>query len=167
MLLKKLDHYKTRFLEHFKAIQFAQKKKVDIKLQIDKGLQLTDKYGPQEFLFLEEVAELVIRARRALTYTYPLRFYLEGKNKQQMFDFYQGELEASLEKLNKRNEEDWQIHLDMDGQQSKENSFNYNGFNRNTFGREVLQVQAGCEYFEVCCGAAFHLDNKSDRSRSS
>ena len=46
-------------------------------------------------------------ARRALTYTYPLRFYLESKNKGQMFDFYQGELESSLEKLNKRNEEDW------------------------------------------------------------
>jgi hypothetical protein len=55
----------------------------------------------------------VIKARRALTYTYPLRFYLEGKNKQQMFDFYQGELEASLEKLNKRNEEDWQHYLDL------------------------------------------------------
>ena len=28
--LKKLDFYKTRFMEHFKAIQFAQKKKQDI-----------------------------------------------------------------------------------------------------------------------------------------
>jgi hypothetical protein len=37
-----------------------------------------------------------------------MRFYLEGgKTKQLFFDHQQGELEASLEKLNKRNEEDW------------------------------------------------------------
>lgn len=33
-----------------------------------------------------------------------------------MFDFYQGELESSLEKLNKRNEEDWQTYLEIDGE---------------------------------------------------
>jgi len=44
-------------------------------------LELSNKYGPQDFLFLEEIAELVIRTRRAITYTYPLRFFLEGKNK--------------------------------------------------------------------------------------
>jgi hypothetical protein len=43
-----------------------------------------------------------------------MRFYLEGKNKQQFFDFIQGELEGSLEKLNKRNEEDWQLYLEID-----------------------------------------------------
>lgn len=36
-----------------------------------------------------------------------------------MFDFYQGELESSLEKLNKRNEEDWQTYLEIDGEGSK------------------------------------------------
>jgi hypothetical protein len=30
-----------------------------------------------------------------------------GKAKQDFFDFIQGDLEASLERLNKRNEEDW------------------------------------------------------------
>lgn len=84
-------------------------------------MDLSKKYAPQDFYFLEEIAELVIRARRALTYTYALRFYLEGRNKQQLFDFYQGELESSLEKLNKRNEEDWQLHLDIDEYQSKLN----------------------------------------------
>jgi hypothetical protein len=37
-----------------------------------------------------------------------------GKAKQQFFDHLQGELEASLEKLNKRNEEDWQLYLEVD-----------------------------------------------------
>jgi len=31
------------------------------------------------------------------------------------FDFIQSDLESSLEKLNKRNEEDWQLHLEVDG----------------------------------------------------
>lgn len=64
---------------------------------------------------MEEIAEIVIRARRALTYTYPLRFFLEGGAKQRFFDFIQGDLESSLEKLNKRNEEDWQQYLEVDG----------------------------------------------------
>jgi hypothetical protein len=29
-MLKKLDHYKTRYTEHYKAISFAQKKKQEI-----------------------------------------------------------------------------------------------------------------------------------------
>jgi hypothetical protein len=107
MMLRKLDHYKTRYLEHLKAIAFAHKKKSEIQTQINTCLELNHKYGPRDFQFLEEIAELVIRARRALTYTYPLRFFLDGGAKQRFFDFIQGDLEGSLEKLNKRNEEDW------------------------------------------------------------
>jgi hypothetical protein len=76
MMLRKLEHYQTRFMEHFKAIAFAQKKKKEITLQIKNGLELNNKYGPQDFKFLEDIADLVIRARRALTYTYVQRFYL-------------------------------------------------------------------------------------------
>jgi hypothetical protein len=42
---------------------------------------LSGQYGPNDFKFLEEIAELVIRARRALTYTYAMRYYLEGRSK--------------------------------------------------------------------------------------
>jgi len=42
---------------------------------------------------LEEIAELVIRARRALTYTYPLRFFMEAGAKSIFYDFIQGDLE--------------------------------------------------------------------------
>lgn len=66
------------------------------------------------FDFLEEIVELIIKARRAVTYTYPLRFYLEGKNKQLMFDFYQKELEFSLEKLNKIMEGNIVDNIDYD-----------------------------------------------------
>lgn len=30
MILRKMDHYKTRFTEHYRAIGFAQKKKQEI-----------------------------------------------------------------------------------------------------------------------------------------
>ena len=114
MMLRKLDHYKTRFTEHFRAIEFSKKKKQEIITQIRNCIELNHKYGPNDFKFLEEIAELVVRARRALTYTYAMRFYLESKSKQVFFDFIQGDLEGSLEKLNKKNEEEWQHHLDVD-----------------------------------------------------
>jgi hypothetical protein len=63
---------------------------------------------------LDDIANIVTKARRALTYTYAIRFFLEGKNKQIFYDFIQGELEASLEKLNRRNEEDWSKYLEVD-----------------------------------------------------
>lgn len=45
-----------------------------------------------------------------------MRFLLQGRTKQVFFDFIQAELESSLEKLNKRNEEDWQHYLEVDTQ---------------------------------------------------
>ena len=46
MELKKLAHYQTRFVEHQKAIAFAQKKKSEITTQIKNCLELCGKYGP-------------------------------------------------------------------------------------------------------------------------
>ncbi len=88
MMSRKLGHFRTRYLEHFKSIEFAQKKKAQIVSQINEFLNLENKYTTNELKFLEEIAELVIRARRAITYTYPLRFFLTGgKIKKQYFDF--------------------------------------------------------------------------------
>jgi hypothetical protein len=72
------DHYSTRFTEHFKAIAFAQRKKAEISNQIFEFLAINQfKYSQRDFEFLEEISELVVRARRALTYTYPLRFLMK------------------------------------------------------------------------------------------
>lgn len=49
MMLRKLDHYKTRFTEHYKAINFAQKKKQEIQNQINECIGLNNKYGPRDF----------------------------------------------------------------------------------------------------------------------
>ena len=61
-----------------------------------------------------EIAELVIAARRSLSYTYAIRFFLRGPNKQAFFDFIQGDLERSLEALNKKNEENWLDQVEYD-----------------------------------------------------
>lgn len=69
-------------------------------------------YSPNDYQFLIEIAELVVAARRSLSYTYPIRFYLKGAAKQQFFDFIQADLEQSLEMLNKKNEEEWVVMLE-------------------------------------------------------
>ena len=62
-----------------------------------------------------EIAELVVAARRSLSFTYPIRFYLKGKNRQAFFDFIVADLERSLEMLNKKNEEEWVEYLETNG----------------------------------------------------
>ena len=63
--------------------------------------------------FLDEISELVIRARRAITYTYPMRYFMENNlAKKNYFDFIQGDLEFSLEKLVKKHEENWKDYIE-------------------------------------------------------
>lgn len=113
-MLRKLDHYKTRFNEHNRAVTFAQQKRNSIMKEIEEFIRISQRYNPKDLEFLVEVAELVIKARRALTYTYAMRFMMNaGQAKTQFFDHLQGELESSLEKLNKRNEEDWRKYIEQ------------------------------------------------------
>ena len=49
-----------------------------------------------------------------MSYTYAIRFFLKGANKQAFFDFIQGDVERSLEALNKRMEEKWLDKLEYD-----------------------------------------------------
>ena len=61
-------------------------------------------YGPKDYQFLIDVCGLIVAARRSLSYTYAIRFYLKGPQKQAFFDFIQGDMESSLEALNKKME---------------------------------------------------------------
>ena len=76
-----------RYGNHFQSIKFAVKKKAAIQEQIKTFVENYPTCGGQDLQFLEEVADLVIKARRALAYTYPIRFFLKGRNKQAFFDF--------------------------------------------------------------------------------
>ena len=110
--LKRLDHYKTRYIEHFKSINISEKAATTMLNQITTAIEVNPDYSMGDYQFLLDISKLIITVRRGLTYTYPIRFYLKGPNKQSFFDFIQGELEASLEKLNKRMEENWLEKLD-------------------------------------------------------
>ena len=113
--LKRLDHYKTRFIEHQRAIEFSKKQKSLILEQIATAIDVNPSFSPMDFQFLVDIAQLIIVVRRSLSYTYAIRFYLTGQNKQSFFDFIQAELESSLERLNKLMEtEKWIDKLDYD-----------------------------------------------------
>ena len=38
-------------------------------------------YTMMQFEFLINIAKLIVAARRAISFTYPIRYYLKGKNK--------------------------------------------------------------------------------------
>ena len=57
-----------------------------------------------DFQFLKETAYLVLAARRTLSYTYAIRYYLKGREKQKFFDFLVKDLERTLETLTRLTE---------------------------------------------------------------
>ena len=59
--LKKVEFYRTRFFGHYHAIEFSKKRQIVIKNQIDEILQLSTKFRPNDFQFLDEISEMVIR----------------------------------------------------------------------------------------------------------
>lgn len=44
-------------------------------------MELNNLYSPLDFQFLIDIGELVIAARRSLSYTYAIRFFLKGAGK--------------------------------------------------------------------------------------
>ena len=85
-----------------------------IKEEIELVCSENNQVKPGDFDFLIDIAGLVVAARRSVSYLYPYRYNLYGDNKQRYFDFIQGDLEQSLEKLNEMNEENWLEYLDQD-----------------------------------------------------
>jgi ariadne-1 len=76
--LKRLDHYKTRYQEHFKAINFSTKAKYLIHEQIATAIELNNSFMPMDFEFLTVISNLIITVRRSLSFTYAIRYYLKG-----------------------------------------------------------------------------------------
>ena len=80
--MKRLEFYSDRYNQHQGSIQFAKKKLEDIKKEIDFVCEANPRINPNDLQFLIDIARLVIAARRSLSYTYAIRFYLTGPNKQ-------------------------------------------------------------------------------------
>jgi succinate dehydrogenase/fumarate reductase flavoprotein subunit len=80
--LKKVEFYSLRYINHQNAIKFGEKKLEVIKTQIDVVCSSQSRYSYNDFRFLIEMANLVVAARRTISFTYAIRFYLVGRNKQ-------------------------------------------------------------------------------------
>ena len=89
---------------HLKSVEFAEKRLRSIRVEIDIMLKGQSKYSPNEFEFLLSIAKMLIKARRTLAYSCPIRYYLKGPNKQKFFDFMIADLERYLELLTKSSE---------------------------------------------------------------
>lgn len=100
MKLRKFMHYATRYGEHLKSVDLDRKRGEQLKSQIEFIItKSNNKYTPSDFKFIENIIELVCKARRALANSYSLRFFMTGMRKKAFFDFIQADLEISLERL--------------------------------------------------------------------
>ena len=87
--LKRLDHYKTRFIAHRNSVTHSIKARDVVHDQIMTCIELNPDFNPMDFQFLNTIHDLIITVRRSLAYTYAMRYYLTGPCKQTLFDFMQ------------------------------------------------------------------------------
>jgi ariadne-1 len=149
---KRFEHYSNRFLEHKLSLKFAYKKKKDLIAFVSHIMEAVTSANPSQFEVLEEAADLIIEARSAVCYSYPLGFFLNSFSKIQFYEFLQGELERSLEMLDKKTEiQERNFLLELDGKvQLSEEYFIYKGelktiinLVRNHFDKSLEQMEAG------------------------
>jgi len=67
------------FIKHQKAIEHSENSLKAVRKQIDEALELNTFYSPNEYQFLIDIAGLIVAARRSLSYTYAVRFFLKGE----------------------------------------------------------------------------------------
>ena len=85
--MKKFEHYSTRYMSHFNAVAHCVKRKKSILHEITQVCNESPKCNFNDFRFLLEMANLCIAARRTISMTYGIRFYLKGESKKRFFDF--------------------------------------------------------------------------------
>lgn len=108
-------HYATRYKEHLNAVDLDKKRGEQLRSQVQFIISRSgNKYTISEFEFLDEIIQLVCKARRALGNSYSMRFFMSGKRKKAFFDFIQGDLEFSLEALSRCLVKDITEYIEMD-----------------------------------------------------
>lgn len=149
---KRFEHYSNRFLEHKMSLKFAYQKKKNLGSYVANIIEALPSFNPSQLEVFEEAADLVIEARSAVCYSYPLGFFLNSFTKIQFYEFLQGELERSLELLDKKTEiQERNFLLNVDGRmQLSEEYFQYKGelktiinLVRNHFYKNLEQMEAG------------------------
>lgn len=114
MKMRKFVHYATRYKEHLNSVDLDRKRGTQIKSQVEFIVKKCgNKYTLEDFEFLNEIVELVCKARRALANTYAMRFFMRGRRKKIFFDFMQTDLELSLEALSRNLVKDITEYIEM------------------------------------------------------
>jgi rubrerythrin len=117
--MRKFVHYATRYKEHLSAVNLDHKRGEQLITQIDFIISKSgNKYIFSDFLFLNEIIELVCKTRRVLANTYSMRFFMRGKRKKAFFDFIQADLELSLESLSQCLVKDITEYIEMGADKS-------------------------------------------------
>jgi len=99
--LDKYMHYFTRFDNHHKSSNFAEKTRVETEQKMTK-LQSLKGSGAQAVQFLMDSVKAVIRCRRTLQWTYVYAYYLRfprHDRRRELFETQQQRLEQLTEKL--------------------------------------------------------------------
>jgi hypothetical protein len=89
-----------------KSRKFARDRVYQLTGEIERVSQIIcGTFFIHDFEFLIDTARLVLEVRRALSYTYALRYNLRGKERQELFDFIVKDMERALETLTRFSEE--------------------------------------------------------------
>lgn len=94
--LQRYQMYIERFIEHKKALKYAQKKRKEL-LSIVKELRKHPEASQYNLDCLEIAGRIIVEARLAIAYSYPLAFFLKNIKKLNFYEFAQSELERNLE----------------------------------------------------------------------
>jgi len=96
--LKKYIFYFERWENHSKSLRLEQQTRDKIKSRIeDKVMKSSGTWIDWQYLI--NAAQLLMKCRYTLQFTYPYAYYLEKSPRKQLFEYQQAQLEAEVENL--------------------------------------------------------------------
>ncbi|KAK2959106.1 putative E3 ubiquitin-protein ligase dbl4 [Blattamonas nauphoetae] len=90
------QHYHDHWIEEKKSLEFAVKQKTEVKSRREEYCRLTKQAFAESF-FVGDAVDLLIDARSMLMNSYIFAYY--SRDKKELFEWYQGDLQAQTEKL--------------------------------------------------------------------
>lgn len=101
--VKRYEHYFNRYMEHKKAYRQAIDKNRRIKQELKNADYLPNKY---ELQFVEIAVDLLVECRNVIANSYAYGYFMTSPAKLQFFEFLQGDMERSLERLDEVTDRD-------------------------------------------------------------
>ena len=117
--MQRFEHYYNRFINHKESLLKAKEKHKrslksveDIYQNLKEGTVLD---------FFTKATDLLISAKKSLSFSYALGYFLTSPFKLQFYEFIQGELESNMIKLDEKTELDLDNFIDSSSNQSNLN----------------------------------------------